>query len=115
MGSVAGSRGERRGLRLAGDRSAGVGARIARSGYDYQSPPARGERPALGATVADSRLLVRSLLSGRVDRATLARVAVSRDVRQAWLLGDLLRFVHDDGDERALVDAFARLTRRDAW
>jgi len=102
------------GLAVAGCGSAGS----ARSGhpgvseaYDYQSPPP--VRSAAGADAGDVRLLVRSLLAGSLDGDALARVARSGDVGQAWLLGDLLRFVQDEGDESALVEAFARLTGRD--
>jgi len=80
-------------------------------GYDYQSPPP--VRSAAGADAGDVRLLVRSLPAGSLDGDALARVARSGDARQAWLLGDLLRFVQDEGEELALVEAFARLTGRD--
>ena len=78
---------------------------------DYKSPPL--VRAAAQADAGDARGLVRSLLAGSLDRDALARVVRSGDVRQAWLLGDLLRFVEDEGDESALVEAFARLTGRD--
>ena len=81
------------------------------AGYDYQSSPS--VTAVAAADARDTRLLVRSLLAGSLDGDALARVARSGDVRQSWLLGDLLRFARREGEESALVTAFARLTGRD--
>ena len=80
--------------------------------YDYQSPPSA-HAPAPRAVRADAQAVVRSLLAGSLDGDALRRVAASGDARQAWLLADLLRFVQTEGEERAIVDAFARLTGRE--
>lgn len=77
--------------------------------YDYQ--PKAGKTSA--ESEANARAIVRSLLAESLDRGALRRAAASGDVRQAWLLGDLLRFVRTEEDERAIVDAFADLTGRD--
>ena len=100
---------------------AGCGARDAHrdvasrgAAYDYgAAPAARGGNVPSGLD-EDGRALVRSSGAGSLDGDALARLAASGDVRQAWLLADLLRFVQTAGEERALVAAFALLTGRDA-
>ncbi|MBA2638150.1 MAG: DUF3179 domain-containing protein [Solirubrobacterales bacterium] len=60
-----------------------------------------------------TRDLVRSFVGGGLDREALAGFASSGDVRQAWLLSDLLRFVQSREDEQRLVAAFERLLNSD--
>lgn len=48
-----------------------------------------------------------------VDERAIVAVGESGDVRLAWLLADLLRFVQNATTRRALVDAWSTLTRTD--
>ncbi|HUF01318.1 MAG TPA: DUF3179 domain-containing (seleno)protein [Gaiellaceae bacterium] len=79
--------------------------------HTFPPPPSTQQRP-LARDV--SRALDELLAPARVgvlDRERLARVAASRDPRLAWLVSDLLRFYQGANvEERALVDAFTRLT-----
>lgn len=100
---------------LAGCGSRGERPDAARgAAYGYGPAPAARAGNVPRTVGEDGRALARSLGAGSLDGDALARLAASGDVRQAWLLADLLRFVQSEGEERALVGAFARLTGRDA-
>ncbi len=81
--------------------------------YDYGSAPTVRDAAAPSAVTADGRAVVRSLSAGSLDGDALRGLAASGDARQGWLLSDLLRFAQSEGEERAIVDAFAQLTGRD--
>jgi len=81
--------------------------------YDYRPAPELRRGPVTERVLEHGAAAVRSLLAGGLDRGALEALAASRDARQGWLLADLLRFARTEEDERALVEAFTRLTDRD--
>jgi hypothetical protein len=68
--------------------------------------------PEAGAREAAAEL-TRSLIAGPLDGDALERLVEAGDVRQAWLLADMLRFAQTPADQATLVEAFEGLTEAD--
>lgn len=74
------------------------------------SLPAGGEAgPLVEGLAADLDLLLAGLSDG-IDFDVLARVGASGDLRVAWLISDIFRFVGPGAARDALISAFAELT-----
>jgi len=89
----------------------GEGTPILQDALGVTIPPAPDipEGP-LAPELADDLDLIFGDLGNTVDTAAIGRVGESGDPRAAWLLSDLLRFVHRGHVVDAAVAAFERLT-----
>jgi hypothetical protein len=76
----------------------------------FPSPPIAPDGPLEPAVSAALDTLVTSLLAADFDYGALESVAASEDARLGWFVSDLLRFLQGTEPQKALVDAFARLT-----
>lgn len=72
-----------------------------------QPAPTAGEVPSEGGIEADLQSVLDSLTTGLDDEA-VARLVESGDLRVAWVLADLMRFIHPELS--GLSDAFTALT-----
>ncbi len=80
----------------------------------YGPAPAAPDGPLTDELAADLDEIF-SAVATRIDPGAVARVGASGDVRVAWLLTDLLRFVQPGSDtHRAIVDAWEGLTSASA-
>ncbi len=72
-----------------------------------QGAPTAGEVPSEGGMEADLQSVLDSLTTG-LDTDAITRLVESGDLRVAWVLADLMRFIHSEVS--GLSDAFTSLT-----
>ena len=80
-------------------------------GFEFPTAPAVPEGPADESLVGELNSLF-SNLSSEVDLNALERIGESGDARVAWLLSDLLRFIHLGQARDVALAGFERLTGR---